>query len=803
MEIYKDKTRSAGERAADLLSKMDLDEKMTQLVGYNPALWSSDDFDTDFPEGAGQVSMLGVIGMKDCYTVARFHDELQEKIMARTKHHIPAFFHMEALCGAVGPDAASFPGGTARGASFDPKLELIIGELVGRQAAAVGGNQPFAPVLDVTRDARFGRTGESYGEDPTLAAAMGVAYARGIQKENPEDGRKVGAVAKHFLGFHNSQGGIHAATCDIPERLLREVYAKPFQAAITEGGLKGIMPCYNAINGEPVSGSRNILTGLLREEMGFEGVTVSDYSAVSELYGRHKVTESPEEGAVRALWAGMDQELPSRCCFNQRLKEMFESGQADMALLDRAVYDVLLRKFEQGLFEYPMAQPPQIIRKVYFNEKTKELSLKSARESIVLLKNNGILPLDNRPQRIAVIGHHGASVRTLFGGYTYVSLVETNLEQANTMAGIEQAEDMIAAMAARESYPGSWVKKEAADTEGAVRAMVPGIRSLVEEMTEYFDQAQVTYAYGYPFAGNDTAGYLEALEAAGTADMVVMTVGGKYGMGLSCSIGEGIDCTDINLPKCQERLIEQIGALGKRLIVIHFGGRPISSDAADRYADAIIEAWCPGECGAKAVVSVLSGDYNPAGRLPVSVAYTAGQLPVFYNHHNGAGLHQNCGSGFPDYVDCLHRPRYCFGHGLSYTTFEYGLLELAHKEIHCHSTQEIRLTVENTGECDGDEVVQLYIRDPQASMVRPVMELAGFSRVFLKKGEKKTLRFMLDLGQLAFLDMDMRWKIEKGEFQVLVGSSSEDIRLQDSFYVTENGFVDGKMRKFWAACEII
>lgn len=803
MKIYEDSSRTASERAAALLSEMDLDEKMSQLVGYCPAFWSNDDFDRDYPHGAGQVSMLALAGMDDCYAAARFQTELQKKIMARSRHHIPALFHMEVLCGALVPGAAGFPSGIGRGASFDPELEQDIGALVGAQAVAVGASEAFGPVLDVTRDARFGRHGESYGEDPTLAAAMGTGLSRGLRQGSDREGRGLLTTAKHFLAFHNSLGGIHAATCEIGERQLREIYAKPFQAAITEGGLMGIMPCYNAINGEPVSGSHRILTELLQHEMGFDGLVVADYSAVREIYSRHHVTESPEAAGIRALRAGLHQELPSKCCFNDTLRDMFATGAADMDLLDQAVLRILIMKFKIGLFEQPFAMAPEQLRKVYEAPEGAALSQKSAEEAIVLLKNDGILPMDNRPRKITVIGHHGDSVRSMFGGYTYVALAESKLEAANTMAGLAADETLHQRLAAMERYEGSCVLKEHPQAEDLAKAETPGARSLVAELAAAFDQAQVSYAYGYPYVGNDTSGYGEALESARAADVVIMAVGDKYGMGGSCSTGECIDGTNINLPECQETLLEQVGQLGKPLIVIHFGGRPISSNAADCHASAIIEAWNPAGGGAKAIASVLSGHLNPSGRLPVSVAYGAGQIPVFYNHNNGAGTDQNCGGGIPDYVDCPHAPRYCFGHGLSYTTFTYDGLEVVHPRIHSHETEEIRLTVENTGSCDGTEVVQLYIRDRQASMVRPAKELAGFCRVFLKKGEKKQLTFKLYPGQLAFLDENMRWKVESGDFEVMVGSSSETIHLTGSFSVRKDGYVEGRTRKFWADCNVL
>lgn len=799
MQLYKDSHRSPEERAEDLLSRMTLEEKLAQMTGYNPAGWSGDDLERDFPHGAGQVAFLGGIHLNTIYEAAVFQREIQEKIMAKSRFQIPAFFHLETLSGVMLPGAVSFPSGMGQAATFDPEHQKVVGELIGRQARAAGATNAFSPVLDISRDSRFGRQGETYGEDPVLASALGCAIVSGLQQGgNYREG--VLATAKHFLGYHNSQGGIHAAACDIPERVLREIYAKPFQAAITVADLQSIMPCYSSVNGEPVAASHRILTGLLREEMGFEGLTVSDYCAVEEIYRRQGVGENIAEAGRKAILAGMNQELPSANCYRLETLQDTEINQELRNAIDESVRIILRAKFKLGLFENPFAASDEKLREIFCNPQNSSVTAKSALESIVLLKNNGVLPLEKRKQKIAVIGYHANSTRALFGGYTYMSMTEGFLGAQNTMAGVKEDKT-------EENYPkavweGTVVEKEHPDAESLAKQILPDCLNLLEELKKRIGQTEFLYSFGYPYTGNDCSGHEEALCTASQADIVLMAVGDKYGTGSTASMGEGIDGTNINLPLCQEILIEKIHKLGKPVVLVHFGGRPISSDAADSFADAIIEAWNPGEKGAEAIVSVLFGEYNPAGRMPVTTAYCAGQIPVYYNHPHGTSWHQNTISAFSQYMDCPHEPRYYFGHGLSYTKFHYQEMEIQNKTLTAEDELEVMVSVKNVGKCAGDEVVQLYIRDPHASMVRPVQELAGFYRVHLDCGEMKRLKFVMRLGQFAFLDEDMKWKVEKGCLEILVGASSNDIRLKDSVHVVKDGFVDGKNRGFYAEVSV-
>ena len=721
--------------------------------------------------------------------------KIQEMVMENSPHHVPATFHMEGLCGAFIQDSLSLPSGIARGAGWDPNLEEQLGKAVSRQEAACGITQTLAPVLDVGREPRMGRHGEPYGEDPTLVAAMGTAYLKGLQAEKTA-GRETEGAAKHFLAFHNSQGGIHGTHSLTTPRELQEVYGKPFQAAIAKGGLMGVMPCYCLIDGEPVHASKKLLTGLLREEMGFTGVTVSDYSGVAHTHEDQHVEETMEEAALRCMAAGMDVELPSEHGYSDGLEQLFATGKADMAILDQAVLRVLTAKFRTGLFDHPFALEGEELDNAFFDGGDHELTLRSARESLVLLKNDGALPIREKKLTIALIGPHADHANKFFGGYTHLAMAESTYAVRVSIAGVDQKG---ASGEGIKLVPGTQIQSdETPEIQAVLKRQKPGCKSLLQELRDRLPEARILYACGYPVAGEDDSGYEEALACVAQADVAILTLGGKHGTCSIASMGEGVDSTGINLPPCQEKFLRQAAALGKPLVAVHLDGRPISSDASDQCGAAILECWSPAEAGAQAICDALLGEYTPGGKLPVSVAYNAGQVPVYYAHPWGSGWHQSESIGFPDYVDCSHRPRYAFGFGLSYTSFAYSSLEISRKEVPAGESVQIAFTVENTGPVPGDEVAQLYVSDVYASMTRPVKELAGFARIHLEPGEKKRLIFLLHTSQLAFLDQDMKWKIEHGEIRVEAAASSDDVRLSGSFRIDGDLWIEGKEREFWA-----
>lgn len=797
MYPYQDVKLSPEERAQDLFSRMSLEEKMGQVQCYSAVHTMGHDMAETLPHGAGQVSCLIASALTDYRTVAAMIRRDQEKLMTLSEHHIPAIFHIETLTGTLIPGATSFPSGIGQAATWDPALQKKMARVIGRQTRAVGFRQGLAPVLDISRDPRFGRQGESYGEDPTLASAMGTAYVCGLQNDgNLQDG--VLATSKHFLAFQAGEGGIHTARCAVPARELREVHAKPFQAAITDGALGSVMNSYATINGEPVVGSTEILTNLLRKEMKFKGLTVSDYSSVEQLYSIHKVCETKEDAGERALHSGMDSELPTVEGYNEALAQRFRSGAADVQELDRAVLHLLTAKFELGLFENPYPAEQQELDEAFHADAAREVSLQTARESLVLLKNDGTLPLHAHGKKIAVIGYHAASVRALFGGYSFAAMRENTLGVRMTMAGVQVENSSPSNQSQSQCFPGSAVALENPEVDAMLRGCYPDIQSLLESLRAACPDAEITYAYGYPYAGDDESHFAEALTAAEQADYVILTLGGRYGWNVASTSGEGIDMMNVNLPPCQEKFLRALAKLNKPAVAVHFDGHPISSDAAEETLNAILEAWTPGECGAQAITEVLLGQYNPGGKLPVSVARNAGQVPVYYAHENGSGYNVGGGVGNSSYVDGPREPRYFFGYGLSYTTFAYSNFKLSKTKYLPEETLEAEVTLKNTGICAGEEVVQLYAADLCRSMAHPVMELVGFRRVALAAGEEKTVRFKLSISQLAFLDTAMRWKIEAGEMELQVGTSSKELPLTAHFRILQDAYIEGSSRGFCA-----
>ena len=802
MKPYEDTSKTPQERAKALLGEMSLDEKFAQLqcASAMDELMGKK-IEKTYPHGVGQVSCLVVTMMNSSREAADLVNKMQKEIMAQGEHHIPAIFHIETLTGTLMTSAENFPCGIGQASTWDPSLQEKMGEIIGRQSRAAGFSEGLAPVLDVCRDPRFGRQAEGYGEDPTLASAMGTAYVKGLQKNH-----QMIATSKHFLGFMAGMGGIHAAATPIEERTLREVYAKPFQAAITDGNLRGVMNSYASINGDPVVGSKRILRDLLRKEMKFNGITVSDYSSIGQLSSVHHVCEDMTDAGEKALRAGMDQELPGIEAYNDELRERIRNGSVPEELLDEAVLRILTEKFALGLFEKPFAGDEEELAAAY-DHIDHEVRHEMARESMVLLKNDGVLPLTDeamKGRKVAVIGWHADRVRAFFGGYSAMGMKESSAGVTISMAGIHVDDDALVSRSGnKETYPGSIVIKETQKVEDLARSCYPDTKTVLQALQDIYPDTEFTYEYGYPYAGNDESGFAEALEAAKDADLVICTLGGHYGWNTSSTTGEGIDAMHIGIPVCQEEFLKRLAGLHKKVIGIHFDGRPISSDAADEVCDAILEAWAPAEEGGQAVADLLHGKSVPSGKLPCTIARDAGQIPIYYAHPNGSSYTLSGSIAFDTYVDGPRMPRYAFGHGLSYTTFVYSNMEIADRDVSGSGTLTVTLDVTNTGKYAGCEVVQLYVKDLTASMVRPNQELAGFARVALQPGETKKVRFTVPASQLAFLDEDMKWKVEKGKMQVMAGSASDDIRLTEDWEITEDAFVEGAERGFVSLGEIL
>ncbi len=761
--VYRDPAQPLEARVLDLLARMSLDEKLAQLGG----VWSTELAEGDaFSErkarallahGAGQITRIGAAtGLRPAESAA-FANRIQRFLAEETRLGIPALVHEESTAGFCARDADAFPQAIGLAASFDPAAVERMARAIRAQLLAVGARLTLAPVLDVARDPRWGRTEETYGECPYLASRVGVAYVRGIQGDDLARG--VAATGKHFLGYGLSEGGLNHAPVHLGPRELREVFAAPFGAAIREAGLACVMNSYAEVDGLPCGGSREILEDLLRGELGFEGVVLADYFTTRLLIAHHRVAEDKGEAAQRALEAGLDWELPALDCYGAPLRERIERGLVPVALVDRSVRRALRLKLELGLFEAPYVDEAAAPR-AFQRPETRALARELAAKSLVLLKNDaGLLPLDPGIRRLALIGPAGDDVRLLQGDYHYPAHAEILFARAGAPAGILPRPDAVA-FAPGPYYP-------------PMVSLLAGIRAALAP------SAEVVFERGCDVTGDDRSGFDAAVRAARAAEVAIVAVGGRSGLLAECTSGEFRDAADLGLTGAQQALVEAVVATGTPTVAVLVNGRPLALPWIAEHVAAVLEAWLPGEEGGNAVADVLFGRASPSGRLPVSLPRAVGQVPVYYNHKSGGGRSQMLG----DYSDLKVAPLYPFGHGLSYARFEYGALAVEPSEVSAYERVRASVEVANTGERGADEVVQLYLRDPVASVTRPVRQLAGFLRVPLAPGERRRVVFELDPTQLALYDGALRLVVEPGAVEVAVGASSADLRARGGFRI--------------------
>ncbi|MCX7681717.1 MAG: glycoside hydrolase family 3 C-terminal domain-containing protein [Anaerolineae bacterium] len=790
---YKDPSLPLEERVEDLLGQMTLEEKVAQLCGIMPvAFWGPGGVNearmrTLIPDGIGQISGIAMMGGIQIKRIAEGINQIQRYLVEQTRLGIPAIFHNEALNGLVAPQAVNFPTAIGLSATWSPELVEQMTDIIRRQMVAVGMRQALSPVMDVARDPRWGRVHETYGEDPYLCGAMSIAFVRGLQ--GPDWCEGVIATGKHFLGYGLSEGGLNCAATHIGERELYECFARPFEAAIREAGLASVMNSYSEINGLPCAASREVLTHLLRGKMGFQGFVVSDYFAVRRLLTQFHVAADLQDAAIQALEAGLDVELPNPEAYPQ-LVEAARTGRVDMALIDQAVRRTLTWKFRLGLFEQPYAQIEQIPA-LFADPQHRVLSQQLAAKSLVLLKNDGLLPLRKDLKRVAVIGPHADSVRAFFGWYTFPPMLEFMRE---VMLNPEMAALFApAADEAQPSQPGAADMEavreiiaemlETQDIEAAIRKMYPAIsvREAIQNLVS--GTADVVYEKGCDITDPSTAGFAAAVEAARGADVAIVVLGDRSSM-LNGTTGEGRDRASLALPGVQQQLLEAVWATGTPTVLVLINGRPLAVSWAAEHVPAILEAWYPGQEGGPAIAGALWGEINPGGKLPVTIPRSEGQIPIYHYHKMGSGYQRPEENTLTQYTDIPTTPLYAFGHGLSYTRFEYSNLRLSPAKVDSRGQVEIACDVTNIGARAGDEVVQLYLRDRLARVTRPVQELAGFKRISLAPGEQCTVTFTVEMRQLGFYNHEMRFVVEPGYVDVMIGSSSSDIRLRGEFEVT-------------------
>ncbi|GMA64985.1 glycoside hydrolase family 3 C-terminal domain-containing protein [Alicyclobacillus fastidiosus] len=760
---YQNTELSVEERVDLLLAEMTIEEKAAQLT----AVWAYEVLDglefseekakRHFRDGIGQITRIGGATNHGPVGTGRIANEIQQFLTHRTRLQIPAIVHEESCSGYMAKGATCFPQSIGIASTWDETIARRVGAVIREQMRAAGAHQALAPLLDVTRDPRWGRVEETFGEDPYLVAQMGIGYVEGLQGDRLTDG--VIATGKHFVGYGISEGGMNWAPAHIPERELHDVYLHPFEAVVRQAKLGSIMPGYHELDGIPCHHSERLLVDVLRNTWGFEGIVVSDYFAVNMLHEYHHVARDKVQAAQFAVQAGVDVELPSRDVYGEALIEAVNSGLVGIDEVDQLVRRVLTMKFRLGLFEHPYVDTGRALE-VFDNAEQRALAKTAAQKSIVLLKNEQqLLPLNaNALQKLAIIGPNANSIRNMVGDYAYPCHIESLLEMRD--------QDNV-------------FETPMPNDVQLVQQFVP-MQSILESIQEKVNgRVQVAYAEGCSVTGSDESGFTTALDIARDADVAIVVVGDKAGLTDDCTTGESRDRATLGLLGAQQALVEAVVETGTPTVVVFVSGRPLATPWIAEHVPAIVEAWLPGEEGASAVADVLFGDYNPSGRLPITVPRSVGQVPIFYAHKPSGGRSHWKG----EYVDESNKPLYAFGHGLSYSTFDYSDLVISSEAIDVHGGVDVSCVVTNTSAIAGEEVVQLYVHDVEADVTRPLQELRGYARVFLRPGERMQVTFTLSAHQLGFYNRGLRYVVEPGVIDVSIGAASDDIRLRGHFTI--------------------
>ena len=752
---YRDASASIDDRVADLLARMTREEKIAQLGSvWAFSLLRGGEFSVEQSQellmhGLGQVTRIAGATSMRTRQVVQVTNEVQRHLVEATRLGIPAVVHEEVCSGVMAREATIFPQAIGVASTWEPAYNHRLADAVRVQMRAMGSHQGLSPVLDVVRDPRWGRTEETYGEDPHLVAQMGVAFVRGLQGARLRDG--VIATAKHFVGYGASEGGMNWAPAHIPPRELREVYLHPFEAVVREAGLASVMNGYHELDGVPCGASSELLTGILRDEWGFEGTVVADYFSVDQLHSYHRLARDQSAAAAMGLAAGIDVELPATDCYAQPLSEAIDDQRLDEQVVDTAVERVLRQKFELGLFEDPYVDEDVAVTTTSTPEQV-ATALEIARRSIVLLADDrSVLPLPSDPDAtVALIGPNADEARHLLGDYTFPVHIETladSRDQGSLLGGMPTVPDDL---------------ELDGDPEN-----VPTIR---EELQARLGD-RLAFAQGCGVTDPSTQGFDEAVALAAGAQVAVMVMGDRSGLTLDATSGESRDRASLELPGVQEDLVRAVAATGTPVVLVLVGGRPMGSEAVHAASAAALMAWLPGQTGAQAIAEVLTGEVAPSGKLPISFPRSVGQVPVYYGHKLSGGRSHWQG----DYVDAPTSPLYAFGHGLTSTDFALRDPRLSAVQVAVGDSIEVEVEIANLGALAAENVVQLYVRDPQASVTRPVLELKGFARVAVPGGGSAEVRLELPTGALGFYGRDLRYVIEPGVIEVYLGFASDDV----------------------------
>lgn len=719
-------TKSIKQKVDSVLRLMTLEEKIGQLNQYNDD-WTATGPVTVDNDKANQIRKGQVGSLLNCMGTARTTS--WQKIAMQSRLKIPLLFGQDVIHGYK----TTFPIPLAEAASWDLDAIQLSARIAATEAAASGIHWTFAPMVDIARDPRWGRVMEGAGEDPYLGSLIAKARVKGFQGNKLGDVDAVMACAKHFAAYGAAIGGRDYNSVDMSDRLLWEVYLQPFKAA-AEAGAATFMNSFNDLNGIPATGNKYLQRDILKGKWNFKGFVVSDWGSIGEMINHGNVKNS-YEAALSAITAGSDMDMESRC-YKNNLAQLVKDKKVSIELIDDAVKRILQKKFELGLFDDPFKfSNAAREQKEMNNPEHSKIARSIAEKSIVLLKNqNNLLPLSKDTKTIAFIGPLVKETRQNLGFWS-VELPEI-------------------------------------DYSKLIVTQWQGVQNKINK------NSTLLYAKGCDIEGDNKDGFAEAIETAKKADVVIISVGERRDMS-----GEAKSRSNIHLPGVQEDLIKAIQATGKPVVVLINAGRPLIFNWTADNVPAILYTWWLGCEAGDAIADVLFGDYNPSAKLPITFPRAEGQIPIYYSHFNtGRPARNDSDLNYVSaYIDLPNSPKFPFGYGLSYTNFKYSNLQLSKKKMKANETIDVTLNITNTGKFDGEEVVQLYLRDRVGSIVRPVKELKDFAKLKLKAGETATIKFIIDKQKLSFYNQQLQWVAEPGDFDLMIGSSSEDIRLKDSF----------------------
>ncbi len=769
--------KEASQRVKDILAKMTVEEKAIQLSCVIPGfitekgVFSREKAEKEAPKGVGRMTQFANGFAKGPRQAAEAYNEIQKYMIEKTG--LPALIQNESSSGTVAEQGTIFPVPIALACSFDPELSYKMGKVIGDEGKAIGVYAMMSPVADVNRDSRWGRVDETFGEDPLVAARFTSEEVHGIQGDDYT--KRCAALAKHWVGYGESEGGINCATINVGPRELFEVYTTPFAAAIKEHDMQSIMVTYSDIDGEPMSVNEKYTKKILREDLGFNGIAVCDGLSIARVIDTQGMYESRAELAGKSLKAGIDADTMMTTVYNH-IVEGVESGVVDMKDLDDCVLRTLIVREEMGLLDDPFVDPDNA-EKVFADPEADALSAEIAQKSITLLKNDGVLPIKDA-KKIAVVGPFAKKIDTMFGGYAFPAMMGSFVgmtveNDGPVMEGFqEMAEKMFdmptlkARMISDPSKPWSW------NFNNYLKESL-GTKSLAEAVADEFAGAEVVSAGESFNCENWEEKINDCVEAAKDADIVILAVGEITGQGKDATSGEGVNHPDLTLPFHQGELVKRINALGKKSVLVLFNGRPLALAEEEPLVNAIVDAWYPGPAGGEPVAKVLSGAFNPQGHLPVTFPQISAQCPIYYGTKTGSGYMNIKQQPEPSVM----QPLYPFGYGLSYTTFEIKNLT-NDTSVETGGKFKVAFDITNTGSVKGTDVAQVYTHSLAPTINRPIKELRGFKVVELEPGETKHLEFTFDTRQFGYFNTKDEFVIEPRPQAIYVGDNSSVISAE-------------------------